>query len=145
MDLNVRQIMKIKTVIRHYICEKSISKIEAGWNIISSYYQKKKFAYYTENIGSESVSGLFLIQKNDYSYAFSYGQTHFIVRKYCDKDFGLNLAERIIEPQGLKMKHFQTFTSDGKKDIALKLEHWKAMELAMSRKKYWRMSIVLAQ
>lgn len=26
---------------------------------------------------------------------------------------------------------------------ALKLEHWKAMELAMSRKKYWRMSIVL--
>ena len=26
---------------------------------------------------------------------------------------------------------------------ALKLEHWKAMELAMSRKKYWRMSIAL--
>lgn len=25
----------------------------------------------------------------------------------------------------------------------LKLEHWKAMELAMSRKKYWRMSTVL--
>ena len=27
---------------------------------------------------------------------------------------------------------------------ALKLEHWKAMELAMSRKKYWRMSIALS-
>ena len=26
---------------------------------------------------------------------------------------------------------------------ALKLEHWKALELAMSRKKYWRMSIIL--
>ena len=26
---------------------------------------------------------------------------------------------------------------------ALKLEHWKAMELAMSRRKYWRMSIAL--
>lgn len=26
---------------------------------------------------------------------------------------------------------------------ALKLEHWKAMELAMSRKKYWRMSKIL--
>ena len=26
---------------------------------------------------------------------------------------------------------------------ALKLEHWKAMELAMSRKKYWRMSTAL--
>ena len=57
-----------------------------GW---LEYYQQllseEKFAYYTENIGSESVSGLFLIQKNDYSYAFSYGQAHFIVRKYCDK------------------------------------------------------------
>ena len=47
----------------------------------------------------------------------SYGQTHFIIRKYCDKDFGLNLAERILDPQGLKMKHSQTFTSAGKKDI----------------------------
>ena len=27
---------------------------------------------------------------------------------------------------------------------ALKLEHWKALELAMSRKKYWRMSLVLS-
>ena len=27
---------------------------------------------------------------------------------------------------------------------ALKLEHWKALELAMSRKKYWRMSMVLS-
>ena len=26
---------------------------------------------------------------------------------------------------------------------ALKLEHWKALELAMSRKKYWRMSKIL--
>lgn len=89
-----------------------------GW---LGYYQQllsdDKFAYYTENIGSETVSGLFLIQKDEYSYVLSYGQTHFIIRKYCDKDFGLNLAERILDPQGLKMKHSQTFTSAGKKDI----------------------------
>lgn len=89
-----------------------------GW---LGYYQQllsdDKFTYYTENIGSETVSGLFLIQKDEYSYVLSYGQTHFIIRKYCDKDFGLNLAERILDPQGLKMKHSQTFTSAGKKDI----------------------------
>lgn len=89
-----------------------------GW---LGYYQQmlpdEKFTFYTENIGSETVSGLFLIQKDNYSYVLSYGQTHFIIRKYCDKDFGLNLAERIIDPQGLKMKHSQTFTSAGKKDI----------------------------
>lgn len=97
-----------------------------GW---LEYYKKllpeDRLIYYTENIGSESVSGLFLIQKNDYSYAFSYGQTHFIVRKYCDKDFGLNLAERILDPQGLKMKHSQTFTSAGKKDITSYLRNRK--------------------
>lgn len=97
-----------------------------GW---LGYYQQmlseEKFAYYTENIGSESVSGLFLIQKNDYSYVLSYGQTHFIIRKYCDKDFGLNLAERILDPQGLKMKHSQTFTSVGKKDITSYLRNRK--------------------
>lgn len=89
-----------------------------GW---LGYYQQmlsqKKFADYTENVKMEFVSGAFLIQRNGYSYMLSYGQAHFIIRKYCDKDFGLNLAERIIDPKGLKMKHSQTFTSIGKKDI----------------------------
>lgn len=97
-----------------------------GW---LEYYRqllsKEKFEDYTKSIVNESVSGLFLIQKNDYSYAFSYGQTHFIARKYCDKDFGLNLAERILDPQGLKMKHSQTFTSAGKKDITSYLQNRK--------------------
>ncbi len=85
------------------------------------YYQQllsdDKFTSYTDNIGNETVSGLFLIQRDEYSYVLSYGQTHFIIRKYCDKDFGLNLAERILDTNGLKMKHSQTFTSAGKKDI----------------------------
>lgn len=92
--------------------------VNKGW---LGYYQQllteDRFTYYTENIGSETVSGFFLIQKDEYSYVLSYGQTHFIIRKYCDKDFGLNLAERILDPEGLKMKHSQTFTSAGKKDI----------------------------
>lgn len=44
-----------------------------GW---LGYYQQllsdDKFSYYTENIGSETVSGLFLIQKDEYSYVLSY-------------------------------------------------------------------------
>ena len=53
-----------------------------GWlNYYQQMLSEERFAYYTENIGSESVSGLFLIQKNDYSYVLSYGQTHFIIRK----------------------------------------------------------------
>jgi uncharacterized protein (TIGR04141 family) len=50
---------------------------------------------YSENLGSETLSGVYLIETDDYCYAVTHGQAHFIVRKYCDKDFGLNLAERM--------------------------------------------------
>ena len=89
-----------------------------GW---IDYYKplldSETFNKYSENLGSESISGVYLIQTGSYTYAVTHGQAHFIVRKYCDKDFGLNLAERIVDPSGLKMKHSQTFTSVSKKDI----------------------------
>ena len=85
------------------------------------YYQslldKETFSAYSEDLGSDAISGAFLIENDTYAYVVAHGQAHFIVRKYCDKDFGLDLAERIIDPAGLKMKHSQTFTSAGKKDI----------------------------
>ena len=72
---------------------------------------------YSENIGSETLAGIYLVEKDSCHYAVTHGHAHFIARQYCDKDFGLNLAERIIDPVGLKMKHSQTFTSNNKKDI----------------------------
>ena len=78
---------------------------------------QETFKSYSENLGSETVSGAFLIEKEHYAYVIAHGQAHFIVRRHCDKDFGLDLAERILDPEGLKMKHSQTFTSAGKKDI----------------------------
>ena len=78
---------------------------------------EEKYSVYTDNLGMEAISGVYLIEKDSYSYAITHGQAHFIVRKYCDRDFGLDLAERIVDSKGLKMKHSQTFTSAGKKDI----------------------------
>ena len=94
-----------------------------GWlAYYKSFVEKDIYDQYVENIGNESVSGAFLIKTAEYSYVVSHGQAHFIIRKYCDKDFGLNLAERIVDAKGLKMKHSQTFTSAGKKDITSYLE-----------------------
>lgn len=89
-----------------------------GWidfykNILTEEDIKK----YSEHLGSETLSGVYFIESEKYCYAVTHGQAHFIVRKYCDKDFGLNLAERMVDPVGLKMKHSQTFTSASKKDI----------------------------
>lgn len=89
-----------------------------GWiDFYKSILEDKEYKKYSENLGSETLSGVYLIEKDTYCYAVTHGQAHFIVRKYCDKDFGLNLAERIVDPVGLKMKHSQTFTSASKKDI----------------------------
>jgi len=89
-----------------------------GW---LSYYQTilepAIYDLYVQNLGSETASGVLFIENGNNVYAAVHGQAHFVVRKYCDKDFGLDLAERIIDPVGLTMKHSQTFTSAGKKDI----------------------------
>jgi uncharacterized protein (TIGR04141 family) len=89
-----------------------------GWiDYYKSILALEVYNQYSQNLGSESISGVYLVENDNYSYAVTHGQAHFIVRKYCDKDFGLNLAERIVDPSGLKMKHSQTFTSASKKDI----------------------------
>ena len=77
----------------------------------------KDYAEYGKDLGNQSLSGVYVIERGDTAYAITHGYAHYIVRKYCDKDFGLDLAERIVDPSGLKMKHSQTFTSASKKDI----------------------------
>ncbi len=94
------------------------SAISKGWlDFYKEILMQESYDYYSNNLGSESASGVYLIRNKFYTYAIVNGYAHFIVRKYCDKDFGLNLAERIINTEGLKMKHSQTFTSARKKDI----------------------------
>ena len=89
-----------------------------GWiEFYKSIMDEQDYKKYSQNLGSELLSGVYLIEKDSYTYALTHGQAHFIARKYCDKDFGLDLAERIVDPIGLKMKHSQTFSSAGKKDI----------------------------
>lgn len=105
---------------KHYMVLylKRKSSESQGWiEFYKNIMDEKDYKKYSENLGSESLSGLYLIEKEGYAYALTHGQAHFIARKYCDKDFGLDLAERIVDPIGLKMKHSQTFSSAGKKDI----------------------------
>ena len=75
------------------------------------------FKSITNIISGVNIAGAFIVSNDTYAYAISHGQTHFYIRDFCDKDFGLDLAERIISKDGLKIKHSQTFTSQGRKDI----------------------------
>ena len=99
-----------------YVLKKS-TKSEGWIEFYKAIMSEDTYQNFARELGSETLAGVYFIERDDCCYAVTHGYAHFIVKKYCDKDFGLNLAERIAEPSGLKMKHSQTFTSNSKKDI----------------------------
>lgn len=58
-----------------------------------------------------------ILSKSDSCYAISLGKTHFYLRRFCDPDFGLNMAERIADLSNPKSKNSQFFQSKRSKEI----------------------------
>jgi len=49
--------------------------------------------------------GVLLLSNENICYAISLGKSHFYLRKFCDSDFGLNMAEKIIDASNLRIKN----------------------------------------
>lgn len=58
-----------------------------------------------------------LVYNPSISYAISLGKSHFYLKTFCDLDFGLNLAERIIDESNLKIKNSKFYKSRKNKII----------------------------
>lgn len=58
-----------------------------------------------------------LIYNTSVVYAISLGKSHFYLKNFCDLDFGLNLAERIIDESNLKIKNSKFYKSKKNKII----------------------------
>lgn len=58
-----------------------------------------------------------LVYNSSVSYAVSLGKSHFYLKNYCDLDFGLNLAERIVDDTNLKIKNSKFYKSRKNKII----------------------------
>ncbi|MGN7863400.1 DUF6119 family protein [Chryseobacterium sp. 22458] len=50
-------------------------------------------------------------------YAISLGKTHFYLKEFCDSEFGINLAERIIDINNLRLKNSKYYKSKKNKTI----------------------------
>ncbi|WP_008318910.1 DUF6119 family protein [Leptolyngbya sp. PCC 6406] len=61
--------------------------------------------------------GVLLISGNEVCYAISLGKAHFYLSQFCDSEFGLNLAERIIDENDLKIKNSKYYKSARSKMI----------------------------
>ncbi|MDE1463472.1 DUF6119 family protein [Spartinivicinus poritis] len=66
---------------------------------------------------NKSYFGCLVISKKYSIYAISLGKTHFYLNNFCDIDFGLNLAERILDYNELKIKQSRFLNSNKKKSI----------------------------
>lgn len=99
-----------------YLYKKEMKR--KSWvDFYSSILANDRLLIYQKHLDTDNLSGALIIKTESSIFAISHGHAHFILRVFCDKDFGLDLAERIAKPDGLTLKHSQTFTSLGRKDI----------------------------
>jgi len=61
--------------------------------------------------------GVLLVSGDEICYAISLGKAHFYLSQFCDTEFGLNLAERIIDKNDLKIKNSKYYKSAKSKMI----------------------------
>lgn len=61
--------------------------------------------------------GCLLIHNNEICYVISLGKTHFYLKDFCDSEFGINLAERIIDIDNLRLKNSKFYKSKKNKTI----------------------------
>lgn len=61
--------------------------------------------------------GVYVIYNDSIFYAISLGKSYFYLQSYCDMDFGLNLAARIINTESIKLKNSKFFRSKKNKTI----------------------------
>lgn len=60
---------------------------------------------------------IYLFEKGNDCFALTYGKSHFYVRKFCDADFGLEMAKRIANENDVKQKASKRFSGRKKKEI----------------------------
>ncbi len=58
-----------------------------------------------------------LIHNEEICYAISLGKTHFYLKEFCDSEFGIMLAERIIDVNNLRLKNSKFYKSKKNKTI----------------------------
>ena len=58
-----------------------------------------------------------LLYRDQICYVISLGKTHFYLKDFCDPEFGINLAERIIDVENLRLKNSKFYKSKKNKTI----------------------------
>lgn len=71
----------------------------------------------SEQYTRSNLYGVMLIYNDNYVYAISYGNAYFYLQKYCDYNFGLDLAERLVDSSGVHSKVSKYFNINKSKEM----------------------------
>lgn len=77
----------------------------------------KDFIDQEEDVTNKVNFALLLIHDDQKCYAISLGKTHFYIKPYCDSDFGINMAERIINVNDLRLKNSKFYKTKKSKTV----------------------------
>ncbi|MDO9628653.1 MAG: TIGR04141 family sporadically distributed protein, partial [Acholeplasmataceae bacterium] len=127
MGINIYKILQKEEMIndlvnqRYFSTDESISgNISLSFFYKSSYENEIKwknvFEYFSIQIDfrTKDIKGVILINKQTNNYAITFGNSAFVAQKYCDVDFGFELARR-IELKELKRKSTSAQRTRGRK------------------------------
>src|SRR5690606_3923725 len=110
--LNLSHTEEISNLNYEFYISENPDSVEIWWveyyrRFINEQLNPSNFIYY----------GCLLIFNDDFCYAISLGKTHFYLKEYCDSEFGINLAERIIDVENMRLKNSKFYKSKKNKTI----------------------------
>ena len=91
---------------------KNPDEVDIWW--VDSY---KSFLEKIDPPKNQIYFGVLLIANKDLLYGLSFGKSHFYLGQFCDTDFGLNLAQRIVDNSNLTIKNSKFYKSSKSKSI----------------------------
>lgn len=110
LDLNHSEVISGLTF--EFFISNNPDSVEIWW---VEYY--RRFINNELNPANSIYFGCLLIYNERICYAISLGKTHFYLKEFCDTEFGINLAERIIDVENMRLKNSKFYKSKKNKTI----------------------------
>ncbi|SDH84267.1 DUF6119 family protein [Myroides phaeus] len=110
--LNLNNSEVISNLTFEFYISNNPDAVEIWW---VEYY--RRFINRDLNPANSVYFGCLLIYNERFCYAVSLGKTHFYLKEFCDSEFGINLAERIIDVENMRLKNSKFYKSKKNKTI----------------------------
>lgn len=91
---------------------------EMWWiNYYGSWISKQRIDNPNDNLQNKSYYGAVVLTKGDMCYAISLGKTHFYIKRFCQYDFGIQFAQRVVNSKNVTLLNSNSFGGNKRKSI----------------------------